>query len=96
MSTFFSPLLADLAPYVPGEQPQDRAYVKLNTNESPYPPPPGVAWALGGREVEDLRLYPDPAAKALKAALARQYGVGEDQVFVGNGSDEVLDFAFLA
>ena len=96
MSTFFSPLLADLAPYVPGEQPQDRAYVKLNTNESPYPPPPGVAWALGGREVEDLRLYPDPAAKALKAALARQYGVEEDQVFVGNGSDEVLDFAFLA
>ena len=96
MSTFFSPLLADLAPYVPGEQPQDRAYVKLNTNESPYPPPPGVAWALSGREVEDLRLYPDPAAKALKAALARQYGVEEDQVFVGNGSDEVLDFAFLA
>ena len=96
MSTFFSPLLADLAPYVPGEQPQDRAYVKLNTNESPYPPPPGVAWALGGPEVEDLRLYPDPAAKALKAALARQYGVGEDQVFGGNGSDEVLDFAFLA
>ena len=96
MSTFFSPLLTDLAPYVPGEQPQDRAYVKLNTNESPYPPPPGVAWALGSREVEDLRLYPDPAAKALKAALARQYGVEEDQVFVGNGSDEVLDFAFLA
>ena len=96
MSQFFSSSLSQLAPYTPGEQPQDKQYVKLNANESPYPPSPGVAAALNVREVEKLRLYSDAAAKELKAALAKQYQVEPENVFVANGSDEALNFAFLS
>ena len=96
MSQYFSGLLRQLAPYTPGEQPQDKRYVKLNTNESPYPPSPGVIAVLNAQEGADLRLYSDPAAKDLKAALARQYKVEPENVYVGNGSDEALNFAFLA
>ncbi len=143
MSQFLSRRLDQLVPYTPGEQPQDQQYVKLNTNESPYPPssgviaalnakeaadlrlysdpeakvlkaalaerygventnespyPPssGVIAALNAKEAADLRLYSDPEAKVLKAALAERYGVESANIFVGNGSDEVLNFAFLA
>ena len=96
MSTFFSSYLANLSPYTPGEQPQDKKYVKLNTNESPYPPSPGVAAVLNSQEAADLRLYSDPECKELKKALAGYYGVAPENVYVGNGSDEALNFAFLA
>lgn len=96
MSTFFSSYLANLSPYTPGEQPQDKKYVKLNTNESPYPPSPGVAAVLNSQEAADLRLYSDPECKELKKALAGYYGVEPENVYVGNGSDEALNFAFLA
>lgn len=96
MSTFFSSYLANLSPYTPGEQPQDKKYVKLNTNESPYPPAPGVAAVLNSQEAADLRLYSDPECKELKKALAGYYGVEPENVYVGNGSDEALNFAFLA
>ena len=96
MSTFFSSYLESLSPYTPGEQPQDKKYVKLNTNESPYPPSPGVAAVLNSQEAADLRLYSDPECKELKKALAGYYGVAPENVYVGNGSDEALNFAFLA
>ncbi len=96
MSTFFSSQLKNLAPYTPGEQPQDQQYVKLNTNESPYPPSAGVIAALNNKEAADLRLYSDPECKELKKALAGYYGVEPENVYVGNGSDEALNFAFLS
>ena len=96
MSTFFSAQLKNLAPYTPGEQPQDQQYVKLNTNESPYPLSTGVIAALNDKEVADLRLYSDPECKELKKALAGYYGVEPENVYVGNGSDEALNFAFLS
>ena len=86
MSQFFSGQLSQLAPYTPGEQPKDKNYVKLNANESPYPPSPGVAAALNAREVDGLRLYSDATAIELKTALASQYGVRPENVFVSNGS----------
>ena len=81
-------------PYVPGEQPQHKV-VKLNTNENPYPPAPGVREILRNMDTDSLRLYPDPAAEKLISALADHYGVGEDQVFAGVGSDDVLSMCFL-
>ena len=81
-------------PYVPGEQPQDKV-VKLNTNENPYPPAPGVRRVLQEMDTDRLRLYPDPEAGDLVHALAEYYGVGDDQVFVGVGSDDVLSMCFL-
>lgn len=81
-------------PYVPGEQPQNKV-IKLNTNENPYPPAPGAAEVLRKMDTDRLRLYPDPAAGDLVRALAEHYGVGEDQVFVGVGSDDVLSMCFL-
>lgn len=81
-------------PYVPGEQPQEKV-VKLNTNENPYPPSPGVQEALDSLDPADFRLYPDPSSSVLVKALAENYGVGEDQVFVGVGSDDVLSLCFL-
>ena len=96
MSTFFSGALKNLAPYTPGEQPQDQQYVKLNTNESPYPPSAGVITALNAKEASDLRLYSDPECKELKKALAGYYGVEPENIYVGNGSDEALNFAFLS
>ncbi len=96
MSKFFNTRLSALAPYVPGEQPKDMAYIKLNTNESPYPPSENVIAAVNQTETEHLRLYPDPTCSALKDALAKQYDVKRENVFVSNGSDDILNFAFLA
>ncbi|WP_395670323.1 histidinol-phosphate transaminase [Phenylobacterium sp.] len=96
MSRYWSDLTRTLTPYVPGEQPRVADLVKLNTNESPYGPSPRAAEAVRAAASEDLRLYPDPQSLALREALARRHGVGVDQVFVGNGSDEVLAHAFVA
>lgn len=96
MSRFLDPRFADLVPYTPGEQPRERKYIKLNTNESPYPPSPKVVEAITKAEIEDQRLYSDPTARELVSAIAEFYGVGEKQVMTGNGSDEILAFAFLA
>lgn len=84
-----------LTPYTPGEQPVDKPYIKLNTNESPFPPS-DKATAAAEAELQRLQLYPDPTCGKLRAALADRYGVTPDRVMVGNGSDEVLSFAFLA
>ncbi|MCU6708541.1 histidinol-phosphate transaminase [Paenibacillus sp. J5C_2022] len=96
MSKYWSPLTASLEPYVPGEQPKDKRYIKLNTNESPYPPSPGVLEAINGAVNDDLRLYPDPNCEALIEAAAAYYGLSPKQTFVGNGSDEILAFTFAA
>lgn len=96
MSDFLVPALQGLAPYIPGEQPQDRSYVKLNTNESPYPPSPRVLDALNRDQVGRLNLYSDPTALPLRRAIADNYHVKPENVFCGNGSDEVLAFSFLA
>lgn len=96
MSRFLSETLAALTPYTPGEQPQGGKFIKLNTNESPYPPAPAVADILAEEDAAALRLYSDPAAADLTAAIAEYWGVGAENVFVGNGSDEVLAFAFQA
>ena len=95
MSQFWSPAVRELTPYVPGEQPREKL-IKLNTNENPYPPAPGVEAALREFPVDHLRLYPDPQSLALREALAHEHGVEVGQVFVGNGSDEVLALAFQA
>jgi len=96
MSEYLSEKLSGLEEYVPGEQPQDKKYIKLNTNESPYPPSQKVVEAVNAKEVADLRLYCDPDCKKLKAALAELYGVGQENVFLSNGSDDILNFAFMA
>ncbi|OPA77698.1 histidinol-phosphate transaminase [Paenibacillus selenitireducens] len=96
MSKFWSELTASLTPYVPGEQPKDQKYIKLNTNENPYPPSPSVVEALKGVSHADLRLYPDPTCESLIHAIADRYDLQADQIFVGNGSDEILAFAFAA
>ena len=95
MSRYFTERLASLAPYTPGEQPQDRQYVKLNTNESPFPPSPGVLEAVQ-KEAGRLQLYSDPESRAVTEAIAEHYGLKPAQVLVGNGSDELLNFAFMA
>ncbi|MCE5343571.1 MAG: histidinol-phosphate transaminase [Eubacteriales bacterium] len=96
MSDFLLPRLRALDPYVPGEQPQDKQYVKLNTNESPFPPSPHVLDALSREAIARLNLYPDPLSAVLRQTIAAEYGLMEANVFVGNGSDEVLGFAFMA
>ena len=96
MSRFWSPLIAKLSPYVPGEQPKISNLTKLNTNENPYPPSPLVLQAIQAEVGDNLRLYPDPDALILKQAIAGYHGVKTKQVFVGNGSDEVLAFIFQA
>lgn len=96
MSRFLVERLQTLAPYVPGEQPQDQQYVKLNTNESPFPASPRVVEALNRQIISRLNLYPDPLAKVLCESIAEEYGLSPENVFVGNGSDEVLAFAFMA
>ncbi|MBE6942080.1 MAG: histidinol-phosphate transaminase [Ruminococcaceae bacterium] len=96
MSKFFNPRLSGLEAYTPGEQPRDRSYIKLNTNESPYPPSKGVRKALDRKRIDGLRLYCDPTATALKEELARVYDKKSSQIFVSNGSDDILNFAFLA
>ena len=82
-------------PYVPGEQPKEKDIIKLNTNENPYPPAPGVEAVLRGMEPADFRKYPDPSAGLLTEAIAESYGFSPDEVFVGVGSDDVLAMAFL-
>ena len=94
MSQFWSPFVKDLVPYVPGEQPKMTRLVKLNTNENPYGPSPKAIAAMQAELNDDLRLYPDPNGDRLKQAVADYYGVKASQVFVGNGSDEVLAHAF--
>jgi histidinol-phosphate aminotransferase len=96
MSKFWSPFVKDLVPYVPGEQPRLNKLVKLNTNENPYGPSPRALAAMQAQLNDDLRLYPDPNGERLKQAVADYYGVQAVQVFVGNGSDEVLAHAFHA
>lgn len=99
MSRYWSDIVHRLVPYVPGEQPALAKPVKLNTNENPYPPSPRVLAAIRaelGEHGESLRRYPDPVAKRLREAVAAHHGLRADQVFVGNGSDEVLAHAFQA
>lgn len=91
-----SPRARALTPYTPGEQPQNRKYIKLNTNENPYPPAPAAAELLSRYSAESLRLYPDPRFGELRAALAAWYGLDPEEVFLGNGSDEILSFAFYS
>ena len=85
-----------LTPYQAGEQPQDRRYLKLNTNENPYPPAPAVMEKIQNVDPELLRRYPDPLAVKLRKAIADRFGLGVENIFVGNGSDEVLSFSFFA
>jgi histidinol-phosphate aminotransferase len=94
MSRFWSPVVQTLTPYVPGEQPQMQRLVKLNTNESPYGPSPKALAAINSQTNDDLRLYPDPEGVALKQAIAKLHGLNPNQVFLGNGSDEVLAHVF--
>ena len=96
MSRFWSDVVTQLTPYVPGEQPRLSKLVKLNTNEHPYPPAPGVLQAIASVDGDALRRYPDPESLALREAFARRNGLQADQVFVGNGSDEVLAHTFQA
>ena len=95
MSRFFSHKYSSLTPYTPGEQPRNKRYIKLNTNESPFPPSSGVIEAVAG-EASNLMLYSDPELTALTESLAALLGVGRENVIMSNGSDEVLNFAFMA
>ena len=96
MSRFLSERLTTVTPYTPGEQPQDQQYIKLNTNESPYPPSPAVLDAVSRAEVEKLRLYSDPACAELLNTAAQHFGLKPNQIMPGNGSDENLFFALRA
>jgi histidinol-phosphate aminotransferase len=96
MSQYWSDIVHRLTPYVPGEQPKLQNLVKLNTNENPYGPSPKVIAALQAEAADSLRLYPDPDSSRLKAAIAEYHGLNSNQVFVGNGSDEVLAHVFQA
>jgi len=96
MSVFWNARTKNISPYTPGEQPKDRRFIKLNTNENPYPPSPKVIEAIQKAANENLRLYPDPQCCEFREAAAARYGVKPEQVFAGNGSDEILAFAFGA
>lgn len=96
MSRFLREEMQRATPYLPGEQPRNKDYVKLNTNESPFPPSPGVKRAVLSEYEKGLNLYPDPECLELRTALAGEYGVDVENVMVGNGSDEILDFCFEA
>lgn len=96
MSIYLNKRLGAIEAYTPGEQPQDKSYIKLNTNESPFPPSPMVVEAINKAEIEKLRLYCDPECKKLKTALANLYNVESDSIFLSNGSDDILNFAFMA
>lgn len=95
MSRFFSEKYSRLVPYVPGEQPKERKYNKLNTNESPFPPSP-MAVSAAAEAAKSLQLYSDPECRPLVKAAAEYYGVAPDEILFTNGSDEILDFAFMA
>ncbi len=92
--SFFSKKADEILPYVPGEQPKDGVYIKLNTNENAYQPSPKVKEALNNLDVSKLRLYPDPESTKLRETMAEVLGVNKENIFVGNGSDEVLAIAF--
>lgn len=96
MYKYLSTLAQNVTPYVPGEQPGNREFIKLNTNENPYPPSPEVIRAIKGAADESLRLYPDPECEELREVIAGYYGLSREEVFVGNGSDELLAFSFQA
>lgn len=96
MSNFLNDRFRSLDVYTPGEQPQDMVYTKLNTNESPYPAAPQVVASIGKTDLENLRLYSDPECKPLIAKIAETYGVCPENVFVANGSDDILNFSFMA
>lgn len=91
-----NPRYQPLEAYTPGEQPRDMQYIKLNTNEAPYPPAPSVVAAMTAKQVEDLRLYSDPTGKGLKEKLAGLYALKAENIFLSNGSDDILNFAFMA
>lgn len=95
MSRFFSAKYADLTPYTPGEQPKEVKYVKLNTNESPFPPSPN-AIRMAAEAAATLQLYSDPECRDLVKKAAEVFGVAEDEILFTNGSDEILEFAFMA
>ena len=96
MNPFWSQIARELSPYVPGEQPRMADLVKLNTNESPLGPSPRALEAIRAAAADTQRLYPDPEATELREVLAAHHGVKPEQVFVGNGSDEVIAHAFVA
>ena len=96
MSKYISEKYNTLKEYTPGEQPQDKKYIKLNTNESPFPPSDVVIECVNAEAVKNLKLYSDPESKVLKEELAKAYNVKSENVFVSNGSDEILNFAFMA
>ena len=96
MSRFLNSRYQALEAYTPGEQPRDMVYIKLNTNESPYPPAPEVVAAMDREQVENLRLYSDPTGLSLKQKLAELYDLTPENIFISNGSDDILNFAFMA
>ncbi len=96
MSQYWTDIVHKLDPYIPGEQPQDQQHVKLNTNENPYPPSPNAIRAIEAYNKDRLKLYPNPESSELRAALARTYSLRSENVFIGNGSDEVRAHSFQA
>ena len=95
MSKYWNDHVKRLEPYVPGEQPKDKKYIKLNTNENPYGPSPRVLESIKRAACDDLKLYPDPTCSDLNREIAQYYGLNENEVFIGNGSDEILAFVFM-
>jgi histidinol-phosphate aminotransferase len=96
MSRYWSQTVKNIKPYVPGEQPKDRKYIKLNTNENPYPPSAKAILAIKNAANDTLRLYPDPSGDELRDTIASHFGLKRDNIFIGNGSDELLAFSFPA
>lgn len=96
MNKYWSEKVRNLVPYVPGEQPKDKKYIKLNTNENPYPPSPKALQAMQAAACADMRLYPDPEFTGLRKTIAELFGVEPEWVYAGNGSDELLAFCFMA
>ncbi|MBQ8000088.1 MAG: histidinol-phosphate transaminase [Ruminococcus sp.] len=96
MSRYLKESFRALCEYTPGEQPKDGEYIKLNTNESPFPPAPSVLETLSRKDIENLRLYSDPTMSVLKSKLAKLYSVESENIYLSNGSDDILNFAFMA
>lgn len=96
MSRYWSKTAKNIKPYIPGEQPKDRKYIKLNTNENPYPPSAKAINAIRLAASDTLRLYPDPSGDELRDAIAQYVRLKRENVFIGNGSDELLAFSFAA
>ena len=96
MSRYLNEKYISLEEYVPGEQPKDMKYVKLNTNESPFPPSEGVVEAVNADAAKLLKLYPDPDCAELRGKIAKLFGYEKENIFVSNGSDDILNFSFMA